>query len=65
MERKSEAAGEEEKEEESPEYARLKTLVKDVGLSHPTLEEVFMRVTSKKERKSLMETLAAAAAISD
>ncbi len=46
-------------------YKELKSLVKDVGLSHPTLEEVFMRVTSKKERKNFQETLAVAAAISD
>ena len=58
---------EEEKgaEERENEYKQLKKLVKDVGLSHPTLEEVFMKVTSKKERKVLQETLAAVAAIAD
>ena len=58
---------EEEKQDEEKEklYSQLKKLVKDVGLSHPTLEEVFMKVTSKKERKNLQETLAAAATITD
>ena len=46
-------------------YQKLRILVKDIGLSHPTLEEVFMKVTSKKERKNYQETLAIAAAISD
>ena len=55
----------EENEEKAALYTQLKKLVKDVGLSHPTLEEVFMRVTSKKERKTFQETLAVAAAISD
>jgi hypothetical protein len=29
----------------------LKNLVKDIGISHTTLEEVFMKVTGKKKSK--------------
>jgi len=54
-----------EEEEKSKLYKELKELVKDVGLSHPTLEEVFMKVTSKKERKHFQQTLALADALAD
>eukprot|EP01017_Pseudomicrothorax_dubius_P050541 TRINITY_DN9592_c0_g1_i1.p1 TRINITY_DN9592_c0_g1~~TRINITY_DN9592_c0_g1_i1.p1 ORF type:complete len:794 (-),score=85.85 TRINITY_DN9592_c0_g1_i1:221-2602(-) len=39
---------------EHPKYQELKSLIIDYGLSHTTLEEVFMSVTGKKEtRKNL------------
>jgi len=60
-----ESLSENEKEQREEIYKQIKSLTKDVGLSHPTLEEVFMKVTSKKERKNFQETLAVAAAISD
>ena len=60
-----ESLGENEAENKKEWYKKMQRLVKDVGLSHPTLEEVFMRVTSKKERKNFQETLAVAAKFAD
>jgi hypothetical protein len=34
-----------------PDLRELKTLLKDCGISHTTLEEVFMKVTGKKQSK--------------
>lgn len=35
----------------NPNLRELKSLLKDIGISHTTLEEVFMKVTGKKESK--------------
>lgn len=35
----------------NPSILELKSLVKDCGISHTTLEEVFMKVTGKKKSK--------------
>ena len=35
--------------------SQLKSLLKDVGISHTTLEEVFMKVTGKKKSKFLTQ----------
>lgn len=37
--------------DENPFLAELKSLVTDCGISHSTLEEVFMKVTGKKKSK--------------
>jgi hypothetical protein len=37
---------------EDPYIKQLKSFLQDVGISHATLEEVFMKVTGKKEQKS-------------
>jgi hypothetical protein len=34
-----------------PDLRELKLLLKDCGISHTTLEEVFMKVTGKKQSK--------------
>jgi F0F1-type ATP synthase delta subunit len=34
-----------------PDLRELKSLLKDCGISHTTLEEVFMKVTGKKQSK--------------
>jgi len=39
----------ENKDDEDAQSKRLKALVSDWGLSHTTLEEVFMKVTGKKK----------------
>lgn len=36
---------------EDPYIRQLKSYIQDVGISHATLEEVFMKVTGKKESK--------------
>jgi hypothetical protein len=36
---------------ENPHLRELKTHLKDIGISHTTLEEVFMKVTGKKQSK--------------
>jgi hypothetical protein len=36
---------------ESEEQKELKSLISDWGISHSTLEEVFMRVTDKKHQQ--------------
>jgi len=46
-------------------YKKLKSLVKDVELSYPTLDEVFMRLATKKEKRLYNKTLTIAAAASD
>lgn len=37
---------------QNPQIKKLKNLIVDCGISHATLEEVFMKVTGKKEQKS-------------
>jgi len=37
--------------EEDPYIKMLKSMITDCGISHATLEEVFMKVTGKKEQK--------------
>lgn len=39
------------KSNENPWISELKSLVSDCGISHSTLEEVFMKVTGRKESK--------------
>jgi ATP-binding cassette subfamily A (ABC1) protein 3 len=45
-----------------PELRKLKLLLKDIGISHTTLEEVFMKVTGKKISKYVVTALDKAAA---
>lgn len=35
----------------NPSIVELKSIIKDIGISHTTLEEVFMKVTGKKVSK--------------
>ena len=44
-------SGDDSSFESSPALQRLMDLVKDVGIAHTSLEEVFMKVTGKKETK--------------
>lgn len=39
------------KQQHSSDLADLKALIKDCGISHTTLEEVFMKMTGKKQSK--------------
>ncbi len=46
-----------DKRSQSYKYQRLKSEIKDWGLSHPTLEEVFLRLTKEDEQKKVTKTI--------